>query len=78
MWMWMWMWTIDAEAEAEASREYEARRVRMDKLEEIMASLNVNKAACLNLFWRDGEKINEICVCILLMLVIIVKHVNVY
>ena len=57
MWMWMWMWTIDAEAEAEASREYEARRVRMNKLEEIMASLNVNKGACLNLFWRDGEKI---------------------
>ena len=40
--------TIDAEAETEteASREYEARKNKKKKLEEIIAPVNVNKAAC--------------------------------
>ena len=36
--------TIDAEAEASA--EYEARKNKKKKLEELIAPVNVNKAAC--------------------------------
>ena len=60
----MWTWNVDCglndhrrvkheawSMKHEASQEYEARKnKKKNKLEELMAPFNVNKAACLNLF----------------------------